>query len=401
MHTSASARRALAVRTRSLDVWLWTGTLLAAVLAAYAHFGRAGYVVQFLAAVAGVGFTAMVLGRVIDQVSERLGANAVGLFQAVTGNIPELVLGTFALIRGLDQVVIATLAGSALNLLLFSNGLAYIVGGIRYGTLTINTRTALNACGMLVVMVAILVMPAIAVRLHTAAEGHERAISFIVAAALLTVFVVALPDALRRNAEDAVVDHRVGDDPAEQGSTPVLLGAFAGNTARAHRRAGAVTVTGRPGRRWPLRRSLTVLVISGLLLAEEADWLTEPLAKAVGQLHISQTFAGLFLLAVVNNLSQVVPSVRFALHGDANTAVAINNQGALQLVLMVAPVLMLISPLAGSHTFTLIFSPLMAIAMVMTTMLVVFVVLDGIANLLEGVMLVAMYAVLASLFAWS
>lgn len=397
MHLSAGVGGAPAARTRGLDVWLWAGTLAAAVVAAYAHFSGAGAVVQFLTAIAGAGFTATVLGRAIDQVSERLSANAVGLFQAVTGNIPELLIGTFALIQGLDRVVIATLAGSALNLLLFSNGAAYIVGGIRYGALAINTRTALNACGMLVVMVAILVMPAIAVQLRTPARDHQRAISFIVAVALLAVFVVALPGTLGGNGGGAAVDDRSAADPAEEASTPLLLGAFSGYPGQAHHPASVE----QPDKPWPLRRSLTQLAISGLLLGAEADWLTKPLSGAVGQLHISQTFAGLFLLAVVTNLSQLTPSVRFAMHGDADTAVAINNQGALQLVLMVAPVLMLISPLTGAHDFTLIFSPLMAIAMVMTTMLVVFVVLDGIANVLEGVMLIAMYAVLASLFAWS
>ena len=400
MRNLASVRRAPS-RAWSLDAWLWTGTLLAAALAAYARFSGAGAVFQFLAAVAGVGFTATVLGRAIDQVTGRLSANAVGLFQAVTGNIPELIIGTFALIQGLDSVVIATIAGSALNLLLFSNGAAYIAGGIRHGTLPVNTRTALNACGMLVVMVAILVMPAIAVRLHTPAQGHQQAISFIVAAALLTVFVVALPDALRSSNGYAAVDLGPEGDPAGQVPAPPPLGIFPGLPGHTRRPAGAGTTAEPPGKRWPLRRSLTLMVVSGLLLGEEADWLTQPLSSAVAQLHISQTFAGLFLLAVVNNLSQVAPAVRLALHGDADTAVAINNQGALQLILMVAPILMLISPLTGAHNFTLVFSPLMAIAMVMTTMLVVFVVLDGIANVLEGVMLIAMYAVLASLFAWN
>ena len=74
-----------------MDVWLWIGTILSAAVAAWAHFSNADKVAQFLAAVVGVAFTTTVMGRAIDQVTGRLRPSAVGLFQAVTGNIPELV----------------------------------------------------------------------------------------------------------------------------------------------------------------------------------------------------------------------------------------------------------------------------------------------------------------------
>jgi Ca2+:H+ antiporter len=407
MPNSASLAREPAlfrvVRAWGTDVWLWLGTILSAVVAAWARFTGAGQVAEFLAALVGVAFTATVMSRALDQVTGRLSPSAVGLFQAVTGNIPELVIGAFALVNHLDAVVLGTIAGSALNLLLFANAAAYIAGGIRHRVLTINTQLALPPCVMLVLMVTVLVMPAVAVRLHTAAQGHQQAVSYTVAIVLLTVFLIALPENLRSSAPGQ-----------NEGPTTAWLAGL-GTSASSPERPGAAGGPHGSGRpqpdareaerltvgRWPLPITLALLGLSGLLLAEEADWLTDPMGGALAHLHISQTFAGLFILAVVNNLSQVGPAVQFALHGDIDTAIAINLQGALQLVLMVAPVLMLMASVTGAHHFTLIFSPLMAVAMVAATLLVVFVVLDAVANVLEGVMLLGLYVVLASLFAWS
>lgn len=405
MSNSASVTRkplaTTAFRGWGLDAWLWIGAIVSGAVAAWTHFSDADHVPKFVSSVVAVGFTTTVMSRTLDQVTGRLNPNAVGLFQAVTGNIPELVIGVFALMNHLEAVVLGTIAGSALNLLLFSNGAAYIAAGLRHRTLRVNTRLALPTCVMLVLMVIVLVMPAIGVRLHTAAEDHQLAVSYTVAAVLLVVFLTALPANLRSQVTAPAAEAESADGwLAGFGTSPNLM---SNSAARATPSAAADTKTTQSAAsgQWPLARTLVLLGVAGLLLAEEADWLTDPMADALYQLHISQGFAGLFILAVVNNLSQVAPSVRFALRGDIDTAIAINMQGTLQLVLMVAPLLVLLGPLTGATYFTLIFDPLMAFALVVSALLVIFTVLGAVANLLEGMMLIGLYAVLASLFGWN
>ncbi|WP_168522481.1 hypothetical protein [Amycolatopsis acididurans] len=83
-----------------------------------------------------------------------------------------------------------------MNLLLFANGLAYIAGGARHRVLAIDTQAVLSTCVMLVLMVTVLVMPAVAVRLHSAAEGHhplsEQAEIGILVASLIAASAAAL-----------------------------------------------------------------------------------------------------------------------------------------------------------------------------------------------------------------
>src|SRR5690606_41372933 len=79
---------------------------------------------------------------------------------------------------------------------------------------------------------------------------------------------------------------------------------------------------------------------------------------------------------------------------------AITMEGALQVALLLAPLLTLLAPLVGAGSFTLIFPPMMIVATIAAVILVVFVTIDGKVNAVEGAMLVALYAVLGSLFWW-
>lgn len=139
-----------------------------------------------------------------------------------------------------------------------------------------------------------------------------------------------------------------------------------------------------------LGRALAVLGVCGLLVSEEADWLTGPAGQALGYLRINPGFAGMFLIGTVANLSQIGPAIRLSLRGDADTATAINLQGALQDALVTAPLLMLLAPLLGAAGFTLVFSPLMVVALVVAALLVVFVIIDGEVNHVEGFMLLGL-----------
>ena len=354
------------------DRWLWAGTAVTLVVAAVPHYGTASSITQFLTALVAIALAAAVLGRAVNELGGRISPSAVGLFNAVTGNIPELIIGILALRHHLDAIVQATILGSMLNMLLFSNGLAFMAGGLRHGSLPINTQRAQNASVMLVLMTAVLTAPAVAVSLRTPAAQHTQVISVVAAIALLVVFVIALPRAIRG----------VNDN---------------GNGAGVEPRPAP---TAAPGG-WPVSLALTVLAVTGLLIAFEADWLTSALQPAIDTLHLNAGFTGLFLIATVGNLSQIGPSVQLALQRDADTATEINLEGALQVTLMLGPLFVLVAPLVGDTTFTLIFSPLAVVAVILAALLVVFVIIDGEVNYLEGVMLTALYAVLGSLFWWT
>ena len=82
----------------------------------------------------------------------------------------------------------------------------------------------------------------------------------------------------------------------------------------------------------------------------------------------------------------------------------ITYQSSLQIALFVTPVLIFVSAamVAGgmqhAHHLDLIFSPMEIVAVLLAVLIVAFLGLDGQTNWFEGVMLLALYAVLAIVF---
>ncbi len=82
-----------------------------------------------------------------------------------------------------------------------------------------------------------------------------------------------------------------------------------------------------------------------------------------------------------------------------NYAVSVIVNSPLQIALFMAPLLVLLS-LFTATTLTLVFAPLLIAAVLMTVIIVALVTFDGESNWLEGAVMIALYAVIATLFWW-
>jgi Ca2+:H+ antiporter len=69
---------------------------------------------------------------------------------------------------------------------------------------------------------------------------------------------------------------------------------------------------------------------------------------------------------------------------------------ALQIVLFLAPVIVLLSFFVAPVPLTLIFSPILLGSLVVTVLLVYAIVIDGEANAFEGAMLVGLYVIIGA-----
>ena len=76
----------------------------------------------------------------------------------------------------------------------------------------------------------------------------------------------------------------------------------------------------------------------------------------------------------------------------------IGMNSAIQIALFVAPILVFVSPLVSGQPFTLAFTPFELVGLVLAVMIINFIGSDGVCNWLEGVQLVAVYAIIATAF---
>jgi Ca2+:H+ antiporter len=142
-----------------------------------------------------------------------------------------------------------------------------------------------------------------------------------------------------------------------------------------------------------------MLTVSSVAAAFASDWFVAGLTPAMSALHISDAFAGLVIVAIAGNAVENVVGVQFAQRNQADHALAVILQSPVQVAMMVAPALVLLSPVVGA-AFTLVLPPLLLAVLLLAAIVTVVVVFDGDSNWLEGAAMITLYAIIATAFWW-
>jgi Ca2+:H+ antiporter len=311
--------------------------------------------VRFAVAVIALAAGAVAVGEAVERLSQRLSSAATGVVQSVLGNLPELFLAVFALQAGLLQVVAAALIGSILGNALFVLGLATLVGGLRHGKLTFSASANRLYATELVLGVAALTVPFLATQPGAPDFGHADELSGVVAIVLLILFALSVPFSLRFATEGPASKPHVPDDDEANPDVPK-----------------------------PLVQTLALLAISGASAAFVADWFVEALQPAMATIGMSEAFAGLIVVALASNAVENLAGVTSAARGKGDLSMSLILNSALQVVLFLAPVVVLLSFFVAPTPQTLILSPLQLGTLAVSVLLVFIIVADGEANAFEG-----------------
>ncbi|MBS2962168.1 sodium:proton exchanger [Actinocrinis puniceicyclus] len=357
----------------------------------------AGAVVPFVVSAVAVALLAALVGRAVDHLADRLGAGAVGVLQSALGNLPELFICIFALRSHLLDVVTSAIIGSILGNLLLVLGLSFFVGGRKHGVLRFSQPRARMIMALMILSVAAMLVPSLASYVHAAAASHEAGLSRITAVVLLVVFALSIPASVRREEAAGRGQRR------EQGGRATRQAAGSGQSADQSADQDAApdhAAEREEGHRWPLALAVSVLAVTGLLAAYVSDLFVSALQPAMNAMHISEAFAGLVIVAIAGNAVENAVGVKLAWQNQADHALSVILNSPLQIALVLAPVLVLLSPLVGGAAFTLVFNPMLVSTVGISTLAVAFLVSDGESDWLEGATMVGLYILIAAAFWW-
>jgi Ca2+:H+ antiporter len=365
------ASRPVFVRSDHLILW---GGGASVALAALTRFLGGGAVLAFACSAIAVALLASLVGRSVEQMGDRFGAGATGVLQSALGNLPELFIALFALKAGLIAVVQAALIGSILANLLLVLGLSFLVGGLKHGTQKLDSERARGTIVLMVLAVTALVLPSLASYVHAPAAQHEDALSLIVSAVLLLLFALTLPASLRRA-------------PAEKkGAAPAA--------------AGRADPTAHEAPRWPLALAVGLLAAAAVAAAFVSDWFVHALEPAMQALHISDAFAGLVIVAIAGNAIENVVGIQLAAANRSEYAFSVIINSPLQIALVLAPLLVILSHVLGFGSLNLVFAPMLVVSVALAVIISAFITFDGESNWIEGAALIAVYAIIATAFWW-
>jgi Ca2+:H+ antiporter len=329
----------------------------------YLFDAPAGWV--FLTSATAITVLADWIRRSTEQLAERAGSTIGGLLNVSFGNTAELMLALFILSRAQTRVVQAQITGSIIGTTLLFLGISSLVGGVGRARQTFNQAGAGPLSTLLFLVVIAILLPAVF-------DLTERA---------------AAPEA-----NISLMDERLS-----LGVSVVLLLLYAANliyTLITHRDVFAGDAPSGKAE-WSVPRALAVMMAGTGLIALEAELASAALEATSTQLGLSPVFMGVVVLALVGTAADLFAAVVFARQDRMDIVFSMCIGSAIQIALVVAPVLVLASWVIGRPMNLVFGSPLDLFAIAGAAFIVRSVAADGETTWFEGLLLVGVYLLFA------
>lgn len=394
--------------------------LAGAAVAAWFLNTSGSYAGQLEYWVFGLALVALIpLAQAINDITEGLapylGKITRGLIEATFGNMPEIAIGLFLLIKAQESaalletnfvIIRGLLIGSVINNTLLVLGVAVTSGALRNGRMRFNANQAAGFASMLALAVVGLALPTLAAGF---ARDHSNeaveAASLVVGGILFITYIMYVGASTFGWGEKVRANLKKGDAPGEgKGEAEEeeeldddTRKRIAEEEAEEAREARASVARRELRRKNPVVMPLGIVALiffTGVIFLM-AYFFVGVTDQVIAQTPLTPLSVGLILFPIVCNFGELFAAVRSAWSNDMDGAMNVAAGSSVQVPLFVVPALVFISAiLAGTNSgdvLTLIFNPIELIVVGLVTFVYALVNLDGETTWLEGVQLLAFY----------
>lgn len=337
-------------------------TFLLSAVSHYLHFDP---LIQFVLSATAVVFVAGFLGKATENVAHYAGERLGGFLNATFGNAAELIIAIFLVKEGLYDMVKASLTGSIIGNLLLVLGLSIFLGGTKFKVQNFNQSLAGMNGSLMIVAVIALFVPAVFFNTHTITVPQTETLSLIVAGILIVSYIAWIIFSMITHKDILTENVAEGEDHEEPA--------------------------------WSKKKSIAYLVLATVMVAFVSEWLVGTLETLTVRFGLSEIFVGAFLVAIVGNAAEHSAAVLLAMKNKIGAAVEIAVGSSLQIALFVAPVLVFTSFFFG-NTMDIVFTTIELVAIGVAVFISKSIIQDGSTNWYEGLLLMAVYAILGVSF---
>ncbi len=343
----------------------WLPLLSFPILLAAQLLAAPGIILFVLSIIAIIALAAQ-MGRSTEELAGHFGSTLGGFFNATFGNAAEFIIAIVAINAGLFDLVKASLTGSIIGNILFVMGASFFVGGLRYREQSFDVKQAGLNSTMLLIAVASMLVPSAFFFFAQSTPGHDigvetEQLSLFVAVLMISLYVLSLVFSFHTHAY--LFRKRLHEAPKGRADHAIL-----------------------------------VLLLSTVALALASEIFTHQLTGVAAQFNLSQIFMGAVVVALVGNAAEHMSALSAAKKNDLDLALAITIGSSIQIALLVAPLLVLVSYFILGTPLNLVFSLFEILAVFAAVLIVNEISSDGQTNWFEGAQLMAMYMILAGLF---
>ncbi|XP_065835575.1 uncharacterized protein [Oscarella lobularis] len=385
--------------------------------------------VKFISALAAVIPLAYYIGMAITSISAQSSFALGAVLNATFGSIVEIILYISAMIKGKKEksggcyveLVKSALTGTLLATMLLIPGLCMIVGGLKHREQTFNSRTAGISSALLFVSVAGAFSPTL------------LAITYPVQEAVNTTCMRCLelnesrvglnysgPREVMFECTDCFFNESAATDsdyenyssfmkPLSLVCACVLPIAYISGlifTLKTHKHIHKLAQDDIKASKsahhsyaaeWSRLKAFIILLVATVLMSLVAEVIVDNIQSILGSSGVSETFIGVTLLALVPDLPEIVNGIQFALHNNIALSIEVGSSIAVQVCLLQIPVLVLFEWFY-SVGFVLRFNNVSLWSVLMSTLLMNYIYMDGKSDYFQGTALVSVYTIFIAMF---
>ncbi|MDQ6864568.1 MAG: calcium/proton exchanger, partial [Thermoproteota archaeon] len=337
---------------------------------------------------------AKLIGDSTEHLAIHYGTTIASLLNVTFGNAAEIIIGIVALSAGLVNLVKASIIGSIIGNILLIFGLSLIVGGLKQKEQFFNKENTGYQSSMLFLAIIGLAVPTILSitvsnpttgRSLVEGQGNIQFISDVLAFVLLGVYIASIIFTFVTH------KHLFAIPSMEREEVNGRRGGIEGNklykdidNQRQHS----------DDSHWSKKKSILLLGagVIGVVLVSEV--LVSSVEVTVKKFGFGEMFVGAIIVGIVGNAAEHSSAILLARKGKLDLSIGIAAGSGTQVAIFVVPILV-ITGIVLNRPFNLVFT-IYELAMVFLAALILNLIAhDGKSNWFEGIMLTAVYIMIA------
>jgi Ca2+:H+ antiporter len=313
---------------------------------------------------------AKLIGDSTEHLSTHYGPTAGSLLNVTFGNAAEIIIAVTAISAGLLDLVKASITGAIIGNILLILGLSVIAGGFRYKEQSFSRENIGIQSSMLFLAIIGLAVPTIlATTILSPSEnqGQVQLLSDALAFILLIVYILGIVFTF--------ITHKHLFTPPETTE----------DIQESH------------GTHWSKKKSFLLLAASMVGVIVVSEILVTSVETTGEELGFGQLFVGAIIVGIVGNAAEHSSAILLARKGKMELSIGIAAGSGTQIALFVVPILVF-AGIAMGQPFTLVFTLLELATIFLAVIILNLIVHDGRSNWFEGIMLTAVYIIIAIAF---
>lgn len=330
------------------------------------------HIILFIIAVIALIPLAKLIGDSTEHLSTHYGSTLGSLLNVTFGNAAEIIIAVVAINAGLIDLVKASITGAILGNIMLIFGLSMIAGGIRQKEQLFSRENAGLQSTMIFLAIIGLAIPTVlsTTILKPVEFENQLKIQFLsdaLAILLLSVYIAGIVFTFFTH------KHLFVSLPIEGENNNHNID---------------------NSKHWDKKKAFFILAISMIGVIVVSEILVGSVEETSKQFGFGELFVGAIIIGIVGNAAEHSSAIILARKGKIDLSIGIAAGSGTQIALFVVPILVIFGIILN-QPFTLEFTIYELVTLFLAAIILNLIAHDGKSNWFEGIMLTAVYIIIA------